>query len=85
MVKVLAKRTGYYGHKRRREGAEFAMNEKDFIKKEKVLNQDGKEFIKIEGDEFLVPTWVELVDVEEKPRPKAKPKSQEPKETDDVI
>ena len=85
MVWVIAKRMGFYNHLRQREGSRFAMRPTDFIPKEKILNQEGKVFFSHGGQDYMLPTWVELADLDDKPR-KGKAKNQQPIiESDDVI
>lgn len=60
-INVIAKRQGYFGLKRRYEGDHFQMKLKDFVKKADILKPDGKEFFVVDGIEYHVPSWVEVV------------------------
>lgn len=86
-INVVAKRLGYYNLKRRYEGHHFQMKLKDFVKKEAVRDPKDKEFFKVDGKEYLVPSWVDVL-VDDKPK-KVKPATvqEEPQEEqiDEVI
>lgn len=60
MLKVKATHTGYYDHKRRREGEEFAMSEKDYYR----FDDKGEKETEIDADGdkvYKTASWVELI------------------------
>lgn len=60
-VKVKATHMGYYDHKRRYEGDEFAMTEEAYYKTDKKGNRIKK--VDEDGDEvYEVASWVELLE-----------------------
>lgn len=69
-INVIAKKLGYYGLKRRKEGAHFQMKLKDFTEKEEVAKPEGKEFFSVNGKEYLIPSWIEIVDSVATDKPK---------------
>lgn len=80
MLTVQAKRLGFYGNQRRKEGVIFQMAEKDYYYKDK----DGKPIIDRHGKP-IVCQWVDLIEDEEKPKPKAKAKGKAEEPGEDVI
>ena len=60
-VQVIAKKTGYFDHKRIKEGSVFFMDE---------------EFLKMKDGKLISPTWVQVVDKDKEDRkPKGKSES----------
>lgn len=58
---VIAKRTGYYNHLRRKEESKFEMSYEGLTKAEKILDKANKTFIKYAGQEYFIPTWVKVI------------------------
>lgn len=89
-LQVKALRMGYVNHKRIREGQIFLLASNSLAKKEEVKEvKKEMQFVKLGGQEYLVPTWCELIDekAEAKQSKKAEPAQsvKQPINEDEVI